>query len=596
MAANRIRAWTWAFAILAVSACQSTPLDTIEPYVPDIAPFSPEALLEQARIADGREAAGLYLSATESFIQARRLDEAAAAFQAVDPALLSGARAASHEFAAAEIALHVGDPERAAQRLAAARARAGTAIEPPLWTATLPGRICHAFGDDRCAVRELAALEVPSAQRQELHDLIWRFLGFAAGFSAPIQTDQPASREQGWWALKATVLQGISINDQRQRVADWRSVWPDHPAASVLPTPLRALDHDRSKARRVGLLLPLSGPLAVAGRAVRDGYIAAYLHESAQSEQEIVVYDTAAAPLPSVYEQALLDEVDLLVGPLTKDEVATLNGLAPSVPTLVLNYLDDGEPAPSDVYQLGLAIEDEADTLVSRLLEDGAERLLVVHNDQDWSQRAADRLTASWPYPIALEFLPDVKTITESVGRAMQTDASLERRDELARLLGADLEFLPRARGDLDAVVALVNNVEANALVPALRFHFARGLPVYASSQTVRGASPQDLRELAGFRVSELPWILFADPIYAEMADVFGLPGNRFAALYALGLDAYRVSGRLTILGAGGDQLLGSTGLLTMDGSGRFRRELAWGLIRRGRLEPLPVVTGGSAL
>ncbi len=126
MTANRIRAWAWAFAILAVSACQSTPLDTIEPTVPEIAPSSPEALLQQARLAAGREAARLYLSATESLIRASRLDEAAASFREIDQALLSGARAADYGFAAAEIALHEGDPVRAAALLAAARPRSGS--------------------------------------------------------------------------------------------------------------------------------------------------------------------------------------------------------------------------------------------------------------------------------------------------------------------------------------------------------------------------------------------------------------------------------------------------------------------------------------
>ena len=80
----------------------------------------------------------------------------------------------------------------------------------------------------------------------------------------------------------------------------------------------------------------------------------------------------------------------------------------------------------------------------------------------------------------------DLRTITESVGTAMHVAGSQSRRDELARLLGEELEFLPRAREDVDAVVALIDNTEANALVPALRFHFASDLPVYASSQTTR--------------------------------------------------------------------------------------------------------------
>ena len=87
-----------------MSACQSTPLETIEANVPEVSPSSPEALLQQADLANGREAARLYLSATESFIQANRLDEAARSFQRIDQALLSGARTADYRYAAAEIA------------------------------------------------------------------------------------------------------------------------------------------------------------------------------------------------------------------------------------------------------------------------------------------------------------------------------------------------------------------------------------------------------------------------------------------------------------------------------------------------------------
>jgi outer membrane PBP1 activator LpoA protein len=395
--------------------------------------------------------------------------------------------------------------------------------------------------------------------------------------------------------LKATMLQSFSVADQRRRLTTWRSRWPRHPANALPPAALQGLDGELWQPRRVGLLLPLSGPLARAGRAVRDGFVSAYLHASHETGQqapfEIRLYDTAREPFASLYERALLDGMELLVGPLAKDEVATLNDLNPEVPTLALNYLDPGMVPAANLLQLGMAIEDEADTMVARLLEDGAERLLVFHNYEDWSQRALRRLTANWPFAVTTQSFTDLRTITESVGRAMQVEASQQRRDELNALLGFELEFLPRARQDVDAVVALVNTVEANALVPALRFHFAQALPVYASSQSVRGAQPGELNELSGFRVSELPWYLFSDPLYQDMDGTFVLRGNPLSSLYALGVDAFRVSDRLPLLARGeANQLLGSTGVLSVNSSGRFRRELAWGVVSRGRVVALPLV------
>ena len=423
------------------------------------------------------------------------------------------------------------------------------------------------------------------------NDSIWSYLGQAPGLMAAQQAELSSGVEQGWWALKASMLQSFSIADQRRRLTTWRSRWPRHPASVMPPQALQEMDSELWQPQKVGLLLPLSGPLARAGRGVRDGFVSAYLH-SADAPFEVALYDTATESVANLYERALLDDVDLLIGPLSKEGVATLNDLNPEVPALALNYLDTTAVPAANLLQLGLAIEDEADTMVARLLEDGAERLLVVHNYDDWSQRAVRRLSANWPFAVTTQPFTDVRTITESVGRAMQVEASQERRDELGSLLGFQPEFLPRARQDLDAVVALVNTVEANALVPALRFHFAQALPVYASSQSVRGAQPEQLRELSGFRVSELPWYLFSDPLYQDMDGTFVLRGNPLSSLYALGVDAFRVSDRLPSLARGrANQLLGSTGVLSVDNSGRFVRELAWGVISRGQVVALPLVT-----
>jgi outer membrane PBP1 activator LpoA protein len=152
-------------------------------------------------------------------------------------------------------------------------------------------------------------------------------------------------------------------------------------------------------------------------------------------------------------------------------------------------------------------------------------------------------------------------------------------------LLGEPLEFLPRARGDVDAIVALVTQIEASALVPALKYHFADEVPVYATSQTVRGADAAALRELEGFRVSELPWFTHEFASYQALRDAFGLDGSPFAALYALGVDAFRLTERTPRLLAGNNTaMLGSTGVLEFLPDGRIQRHLARTVVHGGKL------------
>jgi outer membrane PBP1 activator LpoA protein len=179
----------------------------------------------------------------------------------------------------------------------------------------------------------------------------------------------------------------------------------------------------------------------------------------------------------------------------------------------------------------------------------------------------------------------DMRTITEAVGKAMLVSDSQERKDELSAVLGFEPEFLARARTDVDGVIALVDNVEANALVPALNFHFANHLPVYASSQVTRRTRSGQLDELSGFHVSELPWFLEGNDLYALLNDPLSLDTNPFASLIALGADAFQVAERVGLLESLGDfRMLGSTGFLTLQSDGRITRELAWGRITGARV------------
>ena len=431
--------------------------------------------------------------------------------------------------------------------------------------------------------------QTPASVEQQHNDEIWHYVNRTPLHQTANLAATAPGAQRGWWQLQLAAVSGFRGADQKIAVNQWQRSNGAHPAQYPWPTALAQLLQPSTPPQRVALLLPLSGPLAAAGSAVRDGFISAYLHNEGQVEVE--VFDSNAQPIEQTFSHIQQWQADVVLGPLAKGNLERINALDPSMPVLGLNYLADNQPTSANLFQLGLAIEDEADTLVARLLADGYERILVLHSEQDWAVRAANQLSRSWPHNLTVEPFADVRTVTEAVGRGMFVDASQLRSQRIYQLINSHIEFIPRARTDLDAVVAIMDNTQANALVPALKFHFASQLPVYASSQTVRGAKRAKIAPLAGFRVSELPWLMLTEPLQQTVQDSFSLRGSSLSSLYALGADAYRVADRLPILRVSTDLgMLGNTGALWVDAQRRFHRQQQWGVVSDGKLIPMPTV------
>jgi hypothetical protein len=444
----------------------------------------------------------------------------------------------------------------------------------------LLAEICEQLANFRCAADgyiqasiELGfgAPELPT----DIHDRIWQMLN-RAQVAPAVFTHR---YHHAWWILQESIRQAGSITAQMQAWQAWQRTYPSHPANLQPPQALAQLGDYQLPS--IGFLLPLTGQYASAGKAVRDGLIAAYLGEESLSKPDIQFYDTGAKSSAALYEDALNDGANVLVGPLLRDEVAVFakaTAMA-NTPRLLLNYLSPpGTTLPDPettqpLFQMGIAIEDEAATLASHILLEGYERTLIIHNQERWARRALSTFTDSWPHETSQASFTDIKALTSAVGEAMQVAASGSRHTNIANILGKPLEFLPRARGDLDAVIAFTNQVEAQALVPALRFHFADNLPVFATSQTARG---DNLKILAGFELTEMPLFVAPTPAQQALIDAFSLQDSPLAELYALGFDAYQVATWLPILNPQSQVALpAASGYLWMEPGGRFRRDLA---------------------
>jgi uncharacterized protein len=276
--------------------------------------------------------------------------------------------------------------------------------------------------------------------------------------------------------------------------------------------------------------------------------------------------------------------------------VSALNALPVRIaPAVVLNQLADGEPASEGLFQFALAIEDEGRAIADRVAEDRRERIVLLRADQEWANRAATAFFARWPDArnsvVAEGVIDDVRTLTETIARALLIDQSNERARAVSALIGERVEFVPRRRQDVDAVVALVDGLQARALVPGLAYYFAGDVPVYTSSQAVQGLGQSDLSELDGARVCQIPWKVGTDPLRTAVESAFQHSRGVLGSLYAFGVDAYRIIDRLEALASEPHtRILGATGVLTLNPDGRVHRDPAWGIVRKGRLDALPML------
>jgi len=375
----------------------------------------------------------------------------------------------------------------------------------------------------------------------------------------------------------------------QRRLQTWRERFPAHPASDALwrgaaERPAASGDLPR----QVALLLPLSGRAEAAGQAVRDGFLAAYYDHGSATRPRVRVYDVAARDAPSAYLQALADGSDFVVGPLTREEVASLAALADGrATTLALNFLPDGVAAPDRFYQYALSPEDEARLAARRIVADGRLSGVTLVPQSDWGRRVQAAFAG--------EFAAAGGMI---VDQADYAPATVDFNDILRRLLRTTGQRGSTPRPDAQFIFVAAQPVHGRLIRTQLRFNYASALPMYATSDVFDGVGPGTV-DLDGVTFPDMPWVLdpFGPAAAAREAAERAFPGRtgQLGRLHAFGYDAFRLIGELRRLqGGGSTPLPGLTGRLSVDGAGHVRRELDWAQVVNGRPvspPPPPVVT-----
>lgn len=503
--------------------------------------------------------------------------------------------------AQAEAALAAGDDSRLADLLGRLLQSGTTEANLPFamrlrWRALRSAEALAAGQGLASAGILLDLLPAPTAQEtQAIVDLAFPSLirGPLSGASLEDASDALRAYAALSHQIQSSARRPYALSDQ---LASWQAKWPAFP----LPSSLQRETRPAPVPLRVAVLLPFSGPLQSAGEALRDGLLSAQFEnlQAGEPGAQLRFFDSAGAPLATVLAQALAFQPDHIIGPLTRDEVATLNGLAQgqettTPPILALNRLPAATPAA--VWSYALEPEEEGEQLAEQSWLQGHRRLLILHDQAPWAQRLAsaaetrfERLGGEIAERQGFSATADLGA---AVAAALLVEEGENRSRALRRLLRVPLETEPRRRQDIDGVLLIADPLPGQTLKSALAYYFAGDLPVWASSQVLAPEpSPTALKDLEAVTFALPPWRLHRLPGPAH-PDQGAKPVPEspppLGPLHALGADAWFLI-HWQRGAAGALPFPGLTGqIANTEQPRRFSRHLSFAQLREGRFSPL---------
>ena len=578
-------------------ACASSPSDGLG-QLPSSKHTDLEKLLVQASKRSGSQAVGLNLAAADLAWQQRQALRAREILETIDFTEASPAQLIFAKTLEAELAVFRNQAKAALTALQhpSLRHLAQMPIAQQTRTQLVRAQALQDTGKPLAAARERIFI-APLLEGQQAfsnHQKIWQLL-----------SDLPRSQLQdsgeadldGWLALVRITKTASTLGQQQASIRQWVLANPEHPAAQQLPEAVQQLQQLQVKnIKNLALLLPSQDPNQNVVNALRNGFFAAHYlaQENGNPTPNIRVYDSSSIKsLDDFYQQAAADGIELVVGPWEKPLVRQLASRA-SLPidTLALNYADNHQQGPAQLFQYGLAAEDEARVAADRAWADGLRRAAALVPANAWGERVLDAFSSHWQALggelIATQKINQPAELAGQIAELFQLRESEQRAQQLQATLGTPIDAQPARRQDIEFVFVAASPQQARHIKPTLAFQYASDVPIYATS-AVNPSSGQAAPELDDIQLSEMPWFIDLDHssrqhIVHHWPQALGAMGR----FYAMGADAYQLANQLQQLKVlSNANLSGLTGTLSKGPGQRIERTLYWTQFVDGKLKQL---------
>ena len=453
----------------------------------------------------------------------------------------------------------------------------------------------------------LETLPSPATLRGSGYKQLWQHLkGLSTQSLRKLQADTTDLALLHWIHLVEVHQQHrFDRYGQSLALANWQKRYPDHPASRyVLPTLVANAPFRIEYPSQIALLLPLNSRYQGEAEAFRSG--ALFMHESDNHPDQptIKLYDTGLVhqEIRAIYEKAIAEGADFIIGPLGRQAIDQLvSDKRFPVPTLLIGNPTNPASASPNVYQLGMAPEQDGVQLARRAYAAGHRRALIIFAASDWGRRVSTATSNDWARLggkiVAQTAVPVTSDhFTHAIRRLFHLDHSAARAAALKKVLTHRLPFkaIPRRRQDVDVIFLFCSRPQAQVINPQIDFLYGHDLPVFSTSHLYHGTQDRliDL-DLDGIILGDMPWILGSNGPRAFRAGGTNNPntyrGTPLDRLFALGMDAYALSSRITALRTIPEaRYAGFSGQLSSDGNGVVRRKLMWAQFQNAELVAMP--------
>ena len=604
------------YTISLLHGCASDPVQqgTSELHLPLSVNDQIQHLLAQADNSSGITAQALRLQAAELLMQQNQKILATQLLIGLASQDLHGDNLGNYSIIYGELLLASGDIDGALLRLNSEQLLSEVdlmSLPLQISISDLRARALALRGSHLASVQEriyIAPLLEDSAQIEYNQNAIWQSLTYLSKEELDSYRRKAITDDYLGW-LELAIIAKDNQGDLEEQIAQldlWLENRPQHPAAKNLPKEMTLLKEIAANApEQIALLLPLSGAAASAGQAIQEGFLAAMYAGKRKSAPLVKIYDTERnTDFTSLYQQAVFEGAQLIIGPLTKERVRVLFDMMElPVPTLALNHIADYGPAPQQLYQFSLSADDESRQVAQLAYLENHLNAMILSTNHAWGRKAANAFSQQWQqlggHVVAEGFYGQRSEYSPVIKQLLQLDDSEQRARNLRRIIGQAIEFEPRRRQDIDMIFLLARPDEARSIKPMLAFHYGGDIPIYGTSHLYSGIpSPGRDADLNGIKFSDMPWILskntaLKNQIQTEVKQL----DEAFLRLYALGIDSYRLYPRLRQLEQLPEsRMYGETGNLSLTAQRVIQRRLMWAQIRNGKVFTLPMIAFNDAI
>ena len=389
--------------------------------------------------------------------------------------------------------------------------------------------------------------------------------------AAALSAELKKSSEPDW---RAWLEMQLAYRKGPHALRAWQSGARNRPQTPAAPSHLLAW-LDAPPIEQITLILPLDGSLRRAGEAVASGAISqlyqSYPDPANRPRLTLLNLGHYASPR-AAYSAAVNSSANIVLGPLTKSDVASLQQIDPlPIPVIALNQPEpqiNQTIANAGWTTFSLAPEDEARQIADKGFGDQCRNAIVMASPNDRGLRLLKAFEAQWAHhggtlrgKLVVE---QQKDANKAMGELLGSGSSDQRIQSVEQAFDIPVDGRGGGRSDFECIFMLAPDpITARSWRPLLVFHMIGEVPVYATSAINDGVINTRNRDLNGVVFVETPAML--PPSSA----------GRLGRLRALGRDALVMAQHWQQALKTEDWIIkGQTGLLRRRADGSIARAL----------------------